>query len=197
MFILVLRWLTLGLWLSWLVVYWEGGRRIVGDIRQSVRAANSYLDTGLMIAIALLSLALFMTGLLISLRWLVVHPWVQNGWVALLGTFLTLVGMSGTFYCRHYLGRFWTAEAALQASHQVVDSGPYGVVRHPIYTAALVMYLGTGLVFATWWNWLACGLVMVAYILKARYEDMFLAANLPGYPAYQQRVRYQLIPGVW
>jgi len=41
MFILVLRWLTLGLWLFWLVVYWEGGRRIVGDIRQSVRAANS------------------------------------------------------------------------------------------------------------------------------------------------------------
>jgi len=105
--------------------------------------------------------------------------------------------MSGTFYCRHYLGRFWTAEAALQALHQVVDSGPYGVVRHPIYTAAWVMYLGTGLVFAIWWNWLACGLVMVAYILKARYEDVFLAANLPGYPAYQQRVRYQLIPGVW
>jgi len=67
MFILVLRWLTLGLWLFWLVVYWEGGRRIVGDIRQSVRAANSYLDTGLMIAIALLSLVLLTTGLLMSL----------------------------------------------------------------------------------------------------------------------------------
>ena len=66
-----------------------------------------------------------------------------------------------------------------------------------MFIAAWVMYLGTGLVFVTWWNWLACGLVMFAYMLKARYEDMFLAASLPGYTAYQQRVRYQLIPGVW
>lgn len=56
---------------------------------------------------------------------------------------------------------------------------------------------GNGAGVVTWWNWLACGLVMVAYILKARYEDMFLSTNLPGHPAYQQRVRYQLIPGVW
>ena len=105
--------------------------------------------------------------------------------------------MIGTFYCRNYLGRFWTAETALQANHQIVDSGPYRAVRHPIYTCACVMYLGTALVFAAWWNGLIAGLVMLGYALKAKLEDDFLVCNLPGYQDYSQRVRYRLMLGIW
>jgi len=196
--ILILRWFTLATWLFWLVMYWEGGRRVVSDIQKSAMAGNSRLDMVLLIGITLLLSVLVLTGLAVSLGWVTVQSWARNGPVTLLGTLLTLLGMLGTFYCRSYLGRFWTAETTLQPGHQVVDSGPYGVVRHPIYTTALMMYLGTVLVFATWWNWLVYGLLVVAYVLKTRSEEVFLAANLaPDYWEYQRRVRYRLIPGVW
>jgi protein-S-isoprenylcysteine O-methyltransferase Ste14 len=105
--------------------------------------------------------------------------------------------MVGTFSCRHYLGKFWAADATLQANHQVVDTGPYRLVRHPIYTMALMMYLGTTLVFPVWWNGLAFVGLLVMHLLKTWSEDRFLRAELTGYAEYQTRVRFRLIPGVW
>ena len=109
-----------------------------------------------------------------------------------------LAGAAGTFYARHYLGRFWTAETTVKADHRIIDHGPYGVVRHPIYTAAIGMYLGGGLAFATWWGLAAALFVIVGYVLKTRLEDDFLADRMaPGYGDYRRRVRYRLAPGVW
>jgi Putative protein-S-isoprenylcysteine methyltransferase len=105
--------------------------------------------------------------------------------------------MAGTFYCRHYLGRFWTAETTLLTEHQIVDRGPYGLVRHPIYTSACVMYFGTVLMFPAWWLILAAAIAIGAYVLKANLEDQFLMRRLSGYEDYRKRVKYRLLPGVW
>jgi protein-S-isoprenylcysteine O-methyltransferase Ste14 len=101
------------------------------------------------------------------------------------------------FHCRTVLGSFWTAETALTNQHQVVDEGPYGVVRHPIYSFAILMYAGVGLTFFSWWNCLLAGLVVLGYFLKSNVEDQFLKENLPGYGEYSQRVKQRIIPGVW
>ena len=120
-------------------------------------------------------------------RWVV----VAGGWL------LSVIGIVGMFYCRHYLGRFWTAETTLMDGHQVVDTGPYGVVRHPIYSFAIVMYVGVGIVFPVWWNLLLVLGIVGAYALKAQEEDGFLEEKLEGYRGYKERVRYRIIPWVW
>lgn len=189
----ILRWLTLAFWVFWLAVYWNFGRKIWQDIQ----AANSRWDAFLMNAIGLGGLVISLTGLAITLGWDAAQPWRDNWPVALSGALVTMIGMLGTFYCRRYLGRLWTAEAALQDAHQIVDTGPYGLVRHPIYTAVIVMYAGTALIFSTWWVWLSFAVVAGAYALKSRFEDDFLGRELAGYEAYRERVRYRLIPGIW
>lgn len=185
---------TVALWLVWFALYWDGGARTAADILNSARAGASRFDTMLMIGIALLSPALPLTGLAATIGVLSVE---SSWWATLAGALLALLGMAGTFYCRRYLGRFWTAELKLQDSHRIVDSGPYGIVRHPIYTAVSAMCVGTAIVFPQWWCWLACALVIVAYALKTRIEDDYLTAHLSGYHDYRRRVRFRLLPGVW
>jgi protein-S-isoprenylcysteine O-methyltransferase Ste14 len=122
---------------------------------------------------------------------------IFNAAIAVLGTILTLLGMGGAVFCRRYLGRFWTAETTVQPNHLIVEGGPYSYVRHPIYTGAILMYIGTALVFPTWWNIIATLLIILAYILKTLDEDLYLEGNLTGYTDYQRRVPYRLIPKVW
>jgi protein-S-isoprenylcysteine O-methyltransferase Ste14 len=114
-----------------------------------------------------------------------------------IGGVLALIGMSGTLYCRSILGRFWTAETTVRPDHQVIERGPYGVVRHPIYLAVSVQYLGTAMVFPAWWLIVAVVIAVVAYGLKANLEDEFLTRTLVGYADYRRRVKYRLLPGVW
>lgn len=187
---------TLFCWVYWLVFYWGGGRLIARDVKHAA-TANSRLDTVLLLAIVGLVLTLFGTGMLISLGWVTPSGASDAVWLKGIGALLTVSGMTGTFYCRHYLGKFWAADTMLQPNHQVVDTGPYRFVRHPIYTAALLMYLGTALVFPTWWNGLAFVGLLVTHLLKTWSEDRFLRAELAGYADYQTRVRFRLIPGVW
>ena len=194
--IFLLRWLTLFGVLFWFVAYWQGGQKALKDIREAASLENSRLDTLLMVGIAISSLAITGTGILMGLGKLqtgITPKWgvVLSGWI------LSVVGIVGMFYCRHYLGRFWTAEMRLMEGHQVVDKGPYGVVRHPIYTFAMVMYVGLGLVFPGWWNELLIVLVVVSYALKAREEDRFLEERLKGCREYKERVRYRVMPWVW
>jgi hypothetical protein len=76
------------------------------------------------------------------------------------------------------LGRFWSAPTALRENHEIIDRGPYGIVRHPIYTATLAFYLGTTLAFSAWWTWALLTLLLLGYVLKALDEERFLGAHL-------------------
>ncbi len=185
-----LRLVTLAVWAGWIALYWDFGRRMIHDLR----AATSRQDALLMNAIGAGTAVLLGGGLGVTLGLLAATTAIP---VLAIGVLLVAAGAGGTFACRRWLGRFWTAEAALQPDHRVVDTGPYALVRHPIYTAAIGLYLGTALVFAAWWSLLAFGVVAVSYALKARLEDGYLRANLPGYADYMARVRHRLLPGVW
>lgn len=92
---------------------------------------------------------------------------------------------------------FTAATIGVAADQQLVDSGPYAVVRHPMYAGALVMLLGTPLALGSWWSLL--GVVALALLIAWRLlnEEQFLSGSLPGYAEYRGRVRARLIPGVW
>jgi protein-S-isoprenylcysteine O-methyltransferase Ste14 len=79
----------------------------------------------------------------------------------------------------------------------VVSSGAYGVVRHPMYSGALILFLSTPVALASVWALLPAIGLAVTLIVRLLDEERFLGAHLAGYDAYQRRVRYRLMPGIW
>ncbi len=140
------------------------------------------------------TLLLVVLMIAVLLAWL---PAAPPPILMLIGALLVLIGIGGTFICRAYLGEYWTAEAVVRTDHPVIEAGPYGVVRHPIYTFAILLYAGTALTFLNGWMLLIAGGISAAYVIKARLEDWMLRASLPGYEDYSRRVKYRLLPGLW
>ena len=83
------------------------------------------------------------------------------------------------------------------AGQRVVSTGPYAVVRHPMYGGALVMLLGIPLALGSWWGLLAMIPISAAIVGRILGEEDFLTKSLPGYAEYRNSVRYRLIPLIW
>jgi protein-S-isoprenylcysteine O-methyltransferase Ste14 len=82
--------------------------------------------------------------------------------------------------------------------HQVIDSGPYRIVRHPGYTATIIGFIfATPFLLGSWWAFVPAGIAGASLVLRTCLEDRTLRNELPGYDDYAQRVRYRLVPGIW
>jgi protein-S-isoprenylcysteine O-methyltransferase Ste14 len=103
---------------------------------------------------------------------------------------VTLAGLLFTWWARIHLGRLWSSDVARKADHHVVDTGPYGIVRHPIYTGILLASMATAAVRATPGAWLGAGLMTLGWYIKARMEEAFLREQLGAeqYGRYARRV---------
>jgi protein-S-isoprenylcysteine O-methyltransferase Ste14 len=116
--------------------------------------------------------------------------------VALAGDGLMALGWLGVFFVFKE-NTFTSATIELAPDQQVISTGPYAWVRHPMYLSGLVLLLGIPIALGSWWGILALVAILPALIWRLIDEEKFLARDLPGYVAYQQTVRYRLIPGVW
>ena len=92
---------------------------------------------------------------------------------------------------------FTSATIELAQDQRVISSGPYALVRHPMYTGALAMLVGIPIALGSWWGLVAFGVMMFALIWRIFDEERFLVRNLTGYAAYKEKVRYRLIPYLW
>lgn len=92
---------------------------------------------------------------------------------------------------------YTSAVVEVVPAQRVIDTGPYAHVRHPMYAGALLMVLGIPLALGSWWSFLAAATIVVVIVVRLLDEERTLAAELPGYTAYRERVRYRLVPGVW
>jgi protein-S-isoprenylcysteine O-methyltransferase Ste14 len=92
---------------------------------------------------------------------------------------------------------FAAATIATTPDQRVVSTGPYALVRHPMYSGALVMLFGTPLALGSWWGLLMFIPMIFIIAWRACDEERFLFKNLSGYEAYCQKVRYRLVPLVW
>src|SRR5207237_7165362 len=113
-----------------------------------------------------------------------------------LGDFLLVLSLAMIFFVFRE-NSYAASTIKVEAKQRVISTGPYRLVRHPMYSAALVMFLATSLALASAW-----GLILVvplAGVLVARLmdEERYLSAHLPGYDAYRQRGQYRLVPLVW
>jgi protein-S-isoprenylcysteine O-methyltransferase Ste14 len=81
--------------------------------------------------------------------------------------------------------------------HKVITTGPYKVVRHPMYFGALLMYAFTPLALGSYWAMIATILLVFYLIVRILHEEKFLTKELAGYGEYARKVKYRLIPGIW
>jgi protein-S-isoprenylcysteine O-methyltransferase Ste14 len=85
----------------------------------------------------------------------------------------------------------------VQENQQLIDTGLYGIVRHPMYTATLLMFLSMPVVLGSAWALIIFAIYPILIIRRIYNEEQVLAAGLSGYTDYQQRVRWRLVPGLW
>ena len=117
-------------------------------------------------------------------------------YVALAGDVLVVLGWLAIFLVFKE-NTFTCATIELAPNQKVISTGPYALVRHPMYAGALVMLLGIPIALGSWWGLLIIVAMMPALIWRLIDEERFLARNLPGYVEYQRKVQYRLIPLVW
>ena len=92
---------------------------------------------------------------------------------------------------------FTSAIIELSSEQKVVATGPYALVRHPMYIGALIMLVGVPLALGSWWGLLTVIPMTLVIVWRLLDEEKFLARNLAGYSEYQNAVRYHLLPFVW
>ncbi|MGL5165500.1 MAG: methyltransferase family protein [Afipia sp.] len=82
-------------------------------------------------------------------------------------------------------------------SQKVISTGPYALVRHPMYVGAILIFFATPLALGSWWAFIPAIIVSAMIAVRLIDEERFLVANLPGYDDYRRQVRYRLVPGLW
>lgn len=114
--------------------------------------------------------------------------WIGDGLVAL-GLFVNLIALRENSYAGSTVQTF--------ESQRVISTGPYAVVRHPLYAGALVMMIGAPLALDSFWGLLILALTLPVLIWRILDEERLLKRDLPGYGEYARNVRYRLVPGLW
>ena len=115
---------------------------------------------------------------------------------ALAGDVLVVVGFYFIFLV-YRVNTFASATVDVVADQRVISTGPYALVRHPMYASALLYLLGTPLALGSYWGFLPIAAVMPLLIWRLFDEERLLRERLQGYREYQQKVRYRLVPGIW
>ena len=92
---------------------------------------------------------------------------------------------------------FTSGVIEIAEGQQVISTGPYALVRHPMYTAGIIFILATPLMLGSWWALIPAAVVCGGIVVRLLDEERFLVKNLSGYAEYCQRVRWRLVPGLW
>ena len=113
-----------------------------------------------------------------------------------LGLALAVLGAALAILSRHLLGRNWSATVQLKQGHELVTRGPYRLVRHPIYTGLLLLFLGNAVMVGDWRGLLAVAIVFASFWRKLRLEERWLVEHFgEPYRLYQARTK-ALVPAV-
>jgi protein-S-isoprenylcysteine O-methyltransferase Ste14 len=175
------------LWLGWLAC-WLIAAWYVKPTRRRESSATRLLTIALTLPAAVLlawpasRLPSWLTGL--SARFV-----PNTATVYWLGLLIVVAGLTFAIWARFYLGRNWSGTVTVKEDHELICSGPYAIVRHPIYTGLLAAMLGTAVVFGEWRGLIAVGFLTAAYLFKLRREERFMVESFPdAYPGYRARV---------
>lgn len=116
--------------------------------------------------------------------------------VVLMADLIVLLGY-GLFVLVLKENRYASRIVEVEAQQQVITTGPYSWVRHPLYLAVALMYIFSPLALGSYWAMLPTILLLVLLVARIQNEEKVLLRELAGYEAYRQETKYRLIPGVW
>lgn len=113
-----------------------------------------------------------------------------------LGLVVTFLGIAFAVWARLWIGRNWSGTVTVKENHELIQSGPYSLVRHPIYSGFLLAFLGTALIHGEVRALLGFALVVLGWGMKLRMEETFMTAQFGNsYSDYKKRVK-ALVPYV-
>jgi len=125
----------------------------------------------------------------LGLSFLAHRPAVEHA-----GFVLALGGIALAIWARIHLGLYWSDKVVLKVDHQLIRTGPYAHLRHPIYSGVLAGVAGTALVLGEWRGLVAFAIVLVNYAIKAKREDRLLADHFGGSFAEHKKRAGFLLP---
>lgn len=117
-------------------------------------------------------------------------------WVVVAGDVLVVVGFYFIFLV-YRENTFTSATIEVAPGQTVISTGPYAVVRHPMYASALLYLGGTPLALGSYWGLVPFAALLPFLMWRLFDEEKFLSETLPGYVEYQRKVRHRLVPGIW
>ena len=123
--------------------------------------------------------------------WSAVPPWL-----VVLASLLFLVGY-GTYAEVMRENAYLSRTVEVQQGQKVISTGLYGVVRHPMYSATLLLFLTMPLVLGSWYALVPMAVYPMIITVRLLDEEKLLTQELPGYEAYKQKVKYRLLPFIW
>jgi protein-S-isoprenylcysteine O-methyltransferase Ste14 len=185
------EWPMLASFVPWIVfsLYWEI------QAKNSAPAVSSESKASRSVHVILTNLALFLIILpskSLSRRFL---PDAMI--VKLFGFALECAGLALAIWARRILGRNWSGEITIKENHQLIRSGPYRTVRHPIYSGLLVMYAGTAIVSGQMHALIGLLVAILAYLRKTRMEEANLVNAFGArYGEYREET-WAIVPGIY
>jgi protein-S-isoprenylcysteine O-methyltransferase Ste14 len=180
-----LYWLLVpALWWAW-AIYWfvaAAGNKVTR--RHESRASRLSHVIPLLIGVALLAWPRLPWPPWLSLRLFADPPLAYA-----IGLALLVLGLAVTVWARRTLGRNWSATVTAKEGHELIRTGPYAYVRHPIYSGLLLALLGSAIARAEIRGFLGLAIVTIAWIRKLRIEETFMRELFPGqYQRYMAQV---------
>jgi protein-S-isoprenylcysteine O-methyltransferase len=129
-----------------------------------------------------------------ALRLRVVPDQPIYGWLSLA---IACAGLAFTLWARFYLGRNWSATVTVKENHELIRTGPYAIVRHPIYAGLILAFLGTAIGFGELRGFIALPILAFGWKHKANVEERFMTEQFGAqYERYKREVK-GLIPFIW
>jgi protein-S-isoprenylcysteine O-methyltransferase Ste14 len=185
--------LILGFGVSALVLAWVNP--IIYRARSRFQPGTKGWDKTLLAVLLPAMVAILPVGALDAGRF---HWSTVPAWAVVLGYAAMLAGIAVTAWAQA-VNPFFEPGVRIQAErHQrVIQTGPYRIVRHPGYVAALLLFFGMALSLGSLWALVPAGFASALLVLRTGWEDRPLQSELPGYADYARTVRSRLIPGIW
>ncbi len=178
------------MWVCYLGYWWAKARDVKATERQEP-GPSRILRLVLLLGAAALLLAPSVPPRLLDERFL-----PMSGVWFWAGAAVTAAGLLFSVWARRHLGKNWSQAVTLKEDHELIQSGPYALVRHPIYTGLLLGFAGSAMALGEWRGLLAVGMVFVSMWSKLRLEEKWMRAHFgEPYEVYSRKVA-ALVPFV-
>jgi protein-S-isoprenylcysteine O-methyltransferase Ste14 len=186
---LLYHYLIPGLWLLW-IAYW---RICAADVKPTQRHESPGSRAAHLLPLLIAAVLLWIRGDAED-GWLFQRFLTRSVTLFWIGTAITAAALSFSAWARMHLGRNWSATVTVKQDHELIRTGPYAIVRHPIYTGVLFGFIGTALAIGQWRGVLAVVIVFVAFWRKLRLEERWMSETFgEEYRRYRARTR-ALVP---